>query len=52
MSVGLSNEIDSEGSEKYIHSWWDFVLEPLKLEEHLQLLEKGLILHPSGKTRG
>jgi hypothetical protein len=43
-------EIDSEGHEHFVHSWWELLLVPNRLQEHLMALREGRIHHPSGAT--
>lgn len=44
----MIEEVDAEGFNDHVHSWWELVLEPSRLDDHLNQLRDGRRLHPSG----
>lgn len=47
--MALVVEVDGEGFEQHVHTWWDLV-EPARLDAHLDALRSGALAHPSGAT--
>ncbi len=41
-------DVDAEGHEHHVHTWWELVFDQGALERHLEALKAGRLHHPSG----